>query len=56
VTEYGNRRFACYIYRQVLGVLPYNEIAAKLNIPRIKISFACETLQVKIKPCQLGAF
>lgn len=32
------------------------EIAGKLNIPRMKVSAACETLQIKIKPCQLGAF
>jgi hypothetical protein len=31
-------------------------IAEKLNIPRMKVSAACETLQIKIKPCQLGAF
>jgi PIN domain nuclease of toxin-antitoxin system len=32
------------------------EISGKLNIPRMKVSAACETLQIKIKPCQLGAF
>ena len=32
------------------------EIAGKFNIPRMKVSAACETLQIKIKPCQLGAF
>lgn len=32
------------------------EIARKLNLPRMKVSAACEALQVKIKPCQLGAF
>jgi hypothetical protein len=32
------------------------EIAAKLNIPRMKVAAACEALQIKIKPCQLGAF
>jgi hypothetical protein len=32
------------------------EIARKLNLPRMKISAACEALQIKIKPCQLGAF
>ncbi len=31
-------------------------IAAKLNIPRMKISAACEGLHIKVKPCQLGAF
>ncbi len=31
-------------------------IAAKLNIPRMKVSAACEALLIKIKPCQLGAF
>jgi hypothetical protein len=32
------------------------EIAGKLNIPRMKVASACEALQIKIKPCQLGAF
>jgi hypothetical protein len=31
-------------------------IAEKLNIPRMKVSATCEALQIKIKPCQLGAF
>ena len=31
-------------------------IAEKLNIPRMKVSAVCEALQIKIKPCQLGAF
>jgi hypothetical protein len=32
------------------------EIAAEMKIPRMKVSSACETLKIKIKPCQLGAF
>jgi hypothetical protein len=32
------------------------EISRKLNVPRMKVSAACEALQIKIKPCQLGAF
>lgn len=32
------------------------EIADKLNISRMKVAAACEALQIKIKPCQLGAF
>ncbi|MGP8152864.1 MAG: hypothetical protein ACLQBQ_01800 [Smithella sp.] len=32
------------------------EIAGKLNISRMKVASACEALQIKIKPCQLGAF
>jgi hypothetical protein len=32
------------------------EIAKKLNIPRMKVCSACEAMQIKIKPCQLGAF
>ncbi len=32
------------------------EIAGKLNIPRMKVCSACEAMQIKIKPCQLGAF
>jgi len=32
------------------------KIAAQLNIPRMKVCAACETLKIKVKPCQLGAF
>lgn len=32
------------------------EIARKLKLPRMRVSAACEALQIKIKPCQLGAF
>jgi hypothetical protein len=32
------------------------EIARKLNMPRMKVAAACEAMQIKIKPCQLGAF
>jgi hypothetical protein len=32
------------------------EIARKLQLPRMRVSAACEALQIKIKPCQLGAF
>ena len=32
------------------------EIAEKFNMPKIDVSSACETLKIKIKPCQLGAF
>jgi len=32
------------------------EIASKLNIQRFSVSCACETLGIKIKECQLGAF
>ena len=32
------------------------EIAKTLNIPKMHVSSACETLGIKIKPCQLGAF
>lgn len=32
------------------------EIAEKLNIQRMKVCAACEALQIKVKPCQLGAF
>jgi hypothetical protein len=31
-------------------------IAKQLNLSRMKVSSACETMQIKIKPCQLGAF
>ena len=32
------------------------EIAAKLKIQRFSVSCACETLKIKIRDCQLGAF
>ena len=32
------------------------EIAAALNLSRYSVSCACETLGIKIKECQLGAF
>lgn len=32
------------------------EIAKNLDIPRARVSSACEQLKIKIKPCQLGAF
>jgi len=32
------------------------EIASQLKIQRFSISCACETMEVKIKECQLGAF
>ena len=31
-------------------------IASRLNIPKMTVSAACEALEIKIKPCQLGAF
>ena len=31
-------------------------IAKQINLPRMKVSAACEALKIKIKPCQLGAF
>ncbi|HOF06264.1 MAG TPA: hypothetical protein PLH54_11700 [Syntrophales bacterium] len=32
------------------------DIAARMKIGRKKVAAACEALQIKIKPCQLGAF
>jgi hypothetical protein len=32
------------------------KIADKLNTSRMKVAAACEAMQIKIKPCQLGAF
>lgn len=32
------------------------EIAGKFNMPRMKVCAACEAMDIKIKPCQLGAF
>ena len=32
------------------------DIAHRFNVPKMAVSAACEALNVKIKPCQLGAF
>ncbi len=32
------------------------ETAGKLNMKKMEIASACETLKIKISPCQLGAF
>ncbi|MBC2714168.1 MAG: hypothetical protein HF978_02560 [Desulfobacteraceae bacterium] len=32
------------------------QIAKKFNVRKMAVSRACETLEIKIKPCQLGAF
>ena len=32
------------------------EIAAERKVARMEVSSACETLEIRIKPCQLGAF
>jgi hypothetical protein len=32
------------------------KIAGKLALPKMSISSACENMNIKIKPCQLGAF
>ena len=32
------------------------EIARQYNVPKMAVSGACESLNIKIKPCQLGAF
>lgn len=31
-------------------------ISLRLGIPKLAVGSACETLKIKIKPCQLGAF
>lgn len=32
------------------------EIADRLGVPKLRVGGACEGLEIKIKPCQLGAF
>jgi hypothetical protein len=32
------------------------DIAHRFNVPKMAVSAACEALDIKIKPCQLGAF
>jgi len=39
-----------------LSCLDAWNLAKSFNVPRMSISAACEALDVKIKPCQLGAF
>lgn len=41
------------------GRLPCREawaIAARFEVPKLRVSGVCEGLGIKIKPCQLGAF
>ena len=43
----------------VEGALPCEkswEIARNFDIPKMTVSAVCEQLQIKIRPCQLGAF
>ena len=32
------------------------DIAQRFDVPKMAVSAACEALEIKIKPCQLGAF
>ncbi len=32
------------------------EIAEAVHVPKLHVGCACETLKIRIKPCQLGAF
>lgn len=32
------------------------DIARRFNVPKMVVSAACEALNIKMKPCQLGAF
>lgn len=32
------------------------QIASDFNVPKLRVSSICEAMDVKIKPCQLGAF
>ncbi len=32
------------------------EIAVRFSVPKMAVSGACEAMNIKIKPCQLGAF
>ena len=32
------------------------DLAERFRLPRMAVSAACETLGIKVKPCQLGAF
>jgi len=39
-----------------LSCLKAWDIAAALQLPKLAVSNACEGLEMRIKPCQLGAF
>jgi hypothetical protein len=41
---------------EMLSCIAAWKIAGKLNVSRLKVASACEAMQIKIKPCQLGAF
>jgi len=32
------------------------ELAERFQIPKMRVSAACEALSIKVRPCQLGAF
>ncbi|MEW6669982.1 MAG: hypothetical protein AB1512_32630 [Thermodesulfobacteriota bacterium] len=32
------------------------QIAEEFHVPKMEVSSACETLKIKVSPCQLGAF
>jgi hypothetical protein len=32
------------------------EIAERMNLPKMSVGNACESMKIRIKPCQLGAF
>lgn len=32
------------------------QVAEKMGLTKLELSSACETLKIKVKPCQLGAF
>jgi hypothetical protein len=45
-----------YLVQGKLTCLAAWNIADALGIPRMKVSAACDTLQIKISTCQLGSF
>ncbi|MFO8111134.1 MAG: hypothetical protein R6T92_01365 [Desulfosalsimonadaceae bacterium] len=55
-----NMHLAAAIEKHLLGgKLPCSaafEIAEKMSLKKMDVSGACEAMDIKIKPCQLGAF
>lgn len=60
----GNKAVEPDLKKRILGHVSQNriscqiawEIAASSGVPKIRVGDACEAMNVKIVPCQLGAF
>ena len=54
----GNTPAIClaYLAEKKLSCRAAWDIAHRFKVPKMAVSAACEALNIKIKPCQLGAF